>query len=312
MSWLLVILCWLVSFLFAGIEAGLLAIDPVRLRTRAKEGNAPAVRVEKLLRNPERWLITVLLATNAADIIALLILTYHLVSAFGVLGYFLAIIIAMPVYLFLLSVLPKSLFRRFGFAAVARCARLLEGTAKLFWPALIVGEGIARLLFARRRMPPRLFAAREELKQMTMQSEQRGALSPAERAIIHNVVDFPSVKVRDVMVGAGKTVTVQPGETPQRVLQRSDQTGIDRFPVVEKSQPIGLVNVFDILLDTAPSPRLRDYTRRIVTTSENESAYQVIRRLRAARTSLAAVLDKHRRFTGVVALEDLVRHLVRG
>ena len=44
MIWGLVITCWLVSFLFAGIEAGLLALDPVRLRTRAKNGDAAALR----------------------------------------------------------------------------------------------------------------------------------------------------------------------------------------------------------------------------------------------------------------------------
>ena len=39
MIWLLVLLCWIISFLFAGIEAGLLALDPVRLRHRAKSGD---------------------------------------------------------------------------------------------------------------------------------------------------------------------------------------------------------------------------------------------------------------------------------
>ncbi|PZR74674.1 MAG: magnesium/cobalt efflux protein, partial [Chthoniobacterales bacterium] len=82
MIWLVLIGCWLTSFLFAGIEAGLLALDPVRLRTRAKNGDAAALRLQTLLRHPERLLITVLLATNAADIIALLILTHALVRAF--------------------------------------------------------------------------------------------------------------------------------------------------------------------------------------------------------------------------------------
>ena len=54
MIWLLVVLCWLVSFLFAGIEAGLLALDPVRLRHRAKSGDRAALRLEQLLRRPER------------------------------------------------------------------------------------------------------------------------------------------------------------------------------------------------------------------------------------------------------------------
>src|SRR5438105_14346453 len=120
MIWLLVVLCWIISFLFAGIEAGLLALDPVRLRHRAKGGDRGAHRLQRVLVNPERLLITVLLATNAADIIALIILTRELVLALGQIGYPVAILIALLVYLLLLGVLPKSLFRRFPLRAVVR------------------------------------------------------------------------------------------------------------------------------------------------------------------------------------------------
>jgi putative hemolysin len=312
MIWLLAIACWLISFLFAGIEAGLLALDPVRLRTQAKSGLPAAVRLEKLLRHPERLFITVLLLTNAADIVALVILAHRLMLAFHLAGYALAILIALPLYLFGLNVLPKSLFRRFPLRAVARFSRLLEFATKILWPVLSVGEWIARHVFARGKAAPRLFAAREELKQITIQSERGGALTSAERAIIHNVVDFTSVKVRDVMVPLAKTVSLSLEETPERVLQLSEQAGIDRFPVVEKSRAIGLINVFDILVDTAAPQNLREYMRRIITASESESAYRVVRRLRAARIGLAAVVDSRQTFAGIVALEDLIRHLVRG
>ena len=79
MIWVLVAFCWIISFLFSGIEAGLLALNPVRLRHRAKSGDHGARRLQKMLKQPERLLITVLLVTNAADIIALIILTHELV-----------------------------------------------------------------------------------------------------------------------------------------------------------------------------------------------------------------------------------------
>jgi putative hemolysin len=312
MIWLLAIACWLISFLFAGIEAGLLALDPVRLRTQVKSGHPAAVRLEKLLRHPERLFITVLLLTNAADIVALVVLTHRLMLAFHLAGYVLAILIALPLYLFGLNVLPKSLFRRFPLRAVARFSPLLEFATKILWPVLSVGEWVTRHVFARGKSAPRLFAAREELKQITIQSERGGALTSAERAIIHNVVDFTSVKVRDVMVPLAKTVSLSLEETPARVLHLSEQAGIDRFPVVEKSRAIGLINVFDILVDSATPQNLREYMRRIITASESESAYHVVRRLRAARIGLAAVVDSRQTFTGIVALEDLIRHLVRG
>jgi len=312
MIWFLVALCWIISFLFSGIEAGLLALNPVRLRHRAKSGDRGAQRLQKMLKQPERLLITVLLVTNAADIIALIILTHELVIPRGWIGYPIAVAIALPVYLFLLLVLPKSLFRRFPLRAVVRLSRLLELVTTLLTPLHAIGGFIERSIFARAKNPPRLFAGREELKMITVQSEKSGALSSTERAIIHNVVDFTAVKVRDVMVPLEKTVSFKIDDSRDKFLEVSEKLGIDRFPILgENTKPLGLINVYDILFDTDSSHPARQYIRRIITASENESAYRVVRRLRAARIGLAAVIDGRQHSIGIVALEDLVRQLVK-
>src|SRR5438552_13987134 len=98
--------CWIVSFFFNGIESGLLSIDPVRLRQNVKRRVPAALKLNRLLKHPERLLVTVLLFTNAADIVGLLLLTRQLVRSFGSPGFFLAFLVALPAYLFLLGVLP--------------------------------------------------------------------------------------------------------------------------------------------------------------------------------------------------------------
>ena len=156
-----------------------------------------------------------------------------------------------------------------------------------------------------------MFAAREDLKELTVESELQGALTSAERAMIHNVVDFRTVKVADVMQPLRKVVAVKPDTSVPELLQLSAKTGIDRVPIISKGVALGLVNVFDVLLDPRPRRALRDYSRRLVTATENESAYRIIRRLRAARLTLAAVVDRRRKLTGIVTVEDLVRRLVQ-
>src|SRR5204863_5023572 len=101
---------------------------------------------------------------NAADILALLLLTRQLVRSFGYAGYFFSLVIALPVYLFLLSVLPKSLFRRFSFRALAQLAGVLVVASMLFLPLLVFGLRLGKLILpARAAKHARLFAAREEL-----------------------------------------------------------------------------------------------------------------------------------------------------
>ena len=311
-SWLFLALCWVVSFVFSGIEAGLLSLDQVRLRHQVKLRNRSAMLLHRLLKKPERLLVTILLVTNLADIAGLLVLTRRLVMSLGWWGYPVALLLAGPIYLFMLGVLPKSLFRRFPYRALAALAGLLEVTSRIFWPLLELGARLGALCLPRKESTSRIFAAREDLKQLTVEGELQGSLTSAERAMIHNVVDFRTVKVSDVMQPLGKVVSVSPETSLPELLELSAKTGIDRVPVISaQGNALGLVSVFDVLLDRRPRQSLRDYTRRLVTAAENESAYRIIRRLRAARLTLAGVVDAERKLTGIVTVEDLVRRLVR-
>jgi putative hemolysin len=303
--------CWIVSFFFNGIESGLLSIDPVRLRQNVKRGVPAALRLNQLLKHPERLLVTVLLITNGADILGLLLLTRQLVGAFGYAGFFYAILIALPVYLFLLGVLPKSLFRRFPFRALAKLAGVLELVTLLLWPVLEIGAQLGRLLLPRRAKKGRLFAAREELKQITAQSEREGSLTATERAMIHNVVDFRGVKVREVMVPLAKVVAVAPNNSIQEAIELSASSGVDRLPVITaEGKPSGLINILDVLLEENGAQSVSHYMRRVVMADEEEPAYRIVQRLRAARLGLAAVLDRERKLRGIVTIEDLIRRLV--
>ena len=312
MMWLVVAALCAISFVFSGLEAGLLAADPVRLRHDAKQRKG-AQRMARLLDRPQRLLVTVLIITAVADILAILIATRLLVGSYGNVGYFIAAAAALPVYLFVLGVLAKSLFRRMPFSAIGALGGILETATIVLTPFLVIGETLGRLVLPRRASDrARLFAAREELKQIAVQSEREGSLTATERAMIHNVVDFRNVRARDVMVPLAQAVTLQPGASIESVLALSNATDIDCFPVVSADgQPLGLVNVYEILFERGTPKPLAHYTRRLVTAGDREPAYRIIRRLRAARLGLAAILDGQRRLIGIATDEALIKRLVQ-
>ena len=233
MIWFAVLGLCAVSFLFAGIEAGLLSVDPVQLRHQVKQRSRGARRLTRLLKHQGRVFVTVLIITNVADIFALLLATRALIGMFGRWGYVIAILAAVPIYLFVLGVLPKSLFRRFPFRALAALAGILETASLLLWPLLEIGKFVGQLFLPRRTSDrARLFAAREELKQVAVQSEREGSLTSTERAMIHNVVDFRNVNVRDVMVPLAQSATVTADTSVEAALELSKSSGADRFPVI--------------------------------------------------------------------------------
>lgn len=311
MIWLALLLCLLVSFLFSGIEAGLLSLNRVRLRHRMKLGDAAARKLSKLSAHPDRLLVTVLLVTNFANICAVALVTRLCMQAWGKYGYGLALLFVLPFYLLGLEMLPKSLFRRFPYRALAAFSEPLRLADLLLSPLLALGGRLLRLM-PRRQAEKKLFVAREDFKYLTIESERHGALGPVERAMIHGVVDFRAVRVRDVMAQWEKTCAIPATATVAELLEICRRTQLDQMPVVSgKNEIIGLVNTFDVLLDAAPRTSLRAYTRRILTVRPDEEAGVLLRRLRGARVTLATVVSETGELLGVASLGDLTSRLVK-
>jgi CBS domain containing-hemolysin-like protein len=177
---------------------------------------------------------------------------------------------------------------------------------------LEIGEWARNLLLPRRAESRRIFIAREELKQIAVQSEREGSLTSTERAMIHNVVDFRNVRAADVMVPLENAVTVTPDTPIDEALRLSAAHSVDRIPVISsEGEAIGLVNALDILFDETRRESLTRYMRRIVIARDAEPAYRIIQRLRAARLGLAAVIDAQRNLIGIVTAEDAIKRLVQ-
>jgi len=312
MIWLAISLCLLVSVVFSGIEAGILSVNRVRLKHRVKLRDRAALRLNRLLEQPERLLVTVLVVTNLMNIFAITLLTQEFVARLGGWGYPAVLATFLPVYLFGLELLPKSLFRRFPYRALAALTGPLRLADLLLSPLHAAGSAVSRMLFKKRPAPERkLFVAREDFKYLTIESERTGALGKEERQMIHNVVDFRAVTARDVMVPLAEVRTIAAQADLTELLDASRATGLERWPVVAAGGEItGLVLVFEIALDGRKRGPLDPYQRRIVKVAENEPAYSVLRKLRAARITMAVVGDPAGKQLGVVTWEDLIRRLV--
>jgi putative hemolysin len=311
MTWFVLVLCLIASFLFSGTEAGILSLNRLRLRRLARQRDRAAVHLQQVLEQPARLLVTVLIVTSLLNILALVLLANALVGWFGWTGYCLTLLVALPLFLLVVELLPKAVFRRVPYKKLASLAVLLDGASTILMPAIHVGSFFAKKVLRLKR-PHEIFVAREDLKYVTSEIERMGMLSSIERQMIHNVVDFRSVKVSDVMVSISSAVTVRPETTIEELLEIFRQSRFDRYPVVnEMGKIVGVVTVFDLILNRPAVSTVREYMRRILTVRAEEQAAPVLRRLRASPISLAAVVDDKGKTVGIVSVEDLFNPLVR-
>src|SRR5271154_5616442 len=222
MIWLAIVGCFVVSFVFSGIEAGLLSVNRVRLKHRLKHRDKAAITLNCLLEHPERLLVTVLVVTNLMNIFAMTLATQQFVGYLGNAGYFAALGVFLPLYLIGLELLPKSLFRRFPYRSLAAISGPLRIADLLLSPLHFVGSRLARLLVGDRAGERgKLFVAREDFKYLTIQSERAGALTKDERQMIHNVVDFRAIKSPDVMLPLANVQTISSSAPVEELIERS-------------------------------------------------------------------------------------------
>lgn len=306
-------ICLLVSFLYSGIEAGLTSLNRARLRSRIHQGEPAAIRLGRLLAHPGRLLATVLLVTNFADVAALVILTHALFLRGGGWGCVAAGAIMLPVYVLGLQILPKSLFRRFPYRALVALVGLLETTSKCLWPLLALGSRLTPVS-AGHDGKRGIFAARDDLKILAAEGERAGALTPAERGMIHNVIDFSGLPARELMQPAPESLPLRDDLRGSDLLEFAQARRLDFVPVLDvEGKAVALVDVFALLLDRDPSrPAEVSYLRRPpLVVGPDEPVLRVLRRLRASRLGAAAVFDGETRFAGIVRTADLVQRLVR-
>jgi CBS domain containing-hemolysin-like protein len=312
-TWLLLmILCLMVSFVFSGIEAGIFSVNRVRLANRAKRREPAALKLERLLASPDRMLITVLIVTNLANIFALVLGAGMLVNAMGQRGYLVALAIYLPVYLFGLELLPKSLFRRFPYRALAALAEPLRLLDLILTPMHWIGSGAQQLLFGDRNpQQARMFLGREDFKYMTIEGERTGTLSRTEREMIHNVVDFRALTAQDVMIPIEPAHVIRGSEPVSRFIAGEARQGAGKWFVADAEGEItGVVDAFEVLLEGRRDVDVATYQRRVVLVGPTEPAFSVLQKLRAARSTIAAVRGPGTRPIGRVSWEDLIRKLV--
>jgi len=312
MTWVVVFLLLAISFVFSGIEAGIFSVNRVRLQHRIKMGDESAIKLGRLLAKPERLLVTVVIVTNLMNITAITLATHEMVRWFGDRGFLISFLAFIPIYLLGLELLPKALFRRFPYRALAALAEPLRFADSLLSPLHFVGWRVIRLILGSHAPKQRkLFVAREDFKYLTIESERTGAISRAEREMIHNVVDFRSVSAKDVMVPMERVQTISSSALVGELLAKRKETKFDRWPVVgDDGQITGLVDVFDIAIDGRRRGTVEPFQRRIVRVEDKEPAYAVLRKLRAARVSLAVVRGESGQPIGIVSSEDLIQRLI--
>jgi CBS domain containing-hemolysin-like protein len=316
LNWCVLGLCLLLSFLLSGMEAGVFALNRLRVRRLARAGKPSAKLLHGFLENPERFLWTILVGNTLANF---LILGFALVKIHE---WFLGsrvpliAIYAVTVFLFytFFDLLPKMLFRAHPNAWCLSAANFFRPVRLLLLPLVLIVADVSKTILkwtGGQAFTGRLFGNREEMRAVMQESAQ--AFSSDERTMINRVLDLQNFTVGQIATPLAKMVSVEKDTSVAAALQRAREKGVSRLPVWEtrddRRRIAGLLELGTVLFGDAQdlqSPASQHMTPALFM-EEDVRLEIALRRMQRAGQRLGIVLARDGSEVGVVTLEDILK-----
>ena len=195
---LLVLIVLIGSAICSGVEAALLAVNPIRVHELAAKPNAisGARRLAKLRQRLGRTLTVITIANNGFNIFGSLMLGSYATFIFkGGIGLPLFSIALTILILLLGEILPKSIGTRFPLKIALGSASTLHILGLLMRPIVVPLEKLLPII----REENQITTDEEEIRQMATLGSQQGQIEADEAEMISKVFQLNDLTARDLM-----------------------------------------------------------------------------------------------------------------
>jgi Mg2+/Co2+ transporter CorB len=324
-DWLILLavaLCLLAAFFFSGSETALTASSRATMLRLAKDGDAKAGIVNRLLAAREELIGALLVGNNVATIAASTLATGLLLKWFGSSGLLASTVIMTVLIVVFCEVLPKTAAidspDRFSLAV----ARPIGWVVRLLTPVLIaiywlVCRILAAFGFKVGENKPML-SPHEELRGTVDLFHREGGVEKLDRDMLGGLLDLRDLTVADVMIHRTEVIMVDAGQPPEQAVAAVLAAPVTRVPLWRDTPEniIGILHAKDLLhalrdangdaskVDLAKIARPPWFVPEIRPLSEQLKAF------RRRKTPFALVVDEYGEMMGIVTLEDILEEIV--
>lgn len=311
------------SALFSGMETGGYMINRIRLRHRERERQPSAIVLSRLLCNSHIFVFTVLIGNN----IAVYLLSREVTNLYlggewagkDLLGFIpwnaeMAATLTLMFPLFILAeVGPKNLFRKKADVLMYQLAGVMRLLVGLFYPLTWPLKQLFNLLTRGMNEEPGRELHRlspDGLKDYFSAGAEEGVISSHQSRMMDNVTSMHSIPVRALMTPL-KNIPRLPDHATVADFKRLGARRATAYAVLmHKHAVVGLVSMFTLinrkLEDDEP---LKPYAEDALEIRENRSLKSAFYRLRRNPRNSAIILDGRQHPIGFIRLEDIARYI---
>lgn len=315
LTYILLALALIFSFLYSATETGFYCLNRIRLRYRQERGWWTAKTISRLLDDPQGLLCTILIGNNIANYAATAVFTYTLGKNLPHLKgeALVTTLVLAPFLMIFCEILPKSIAQRQADSLLYKVVPTTQVSHILFYPLVILLKWVSKL--------PQLFLKGVEVKESPFFHPQRlrflleegtegGAVSLYQNMMAKNIMALGHIPVKKVMIPL-EVVTMAPDTVgPNTLKDLAREKAFSRIPIYERdrSKVVGIVTLLDFLREG--KDEVKPFVKPATYLEADLPVDDALLRLRRARQRMGIVTEGNGRAVGIVTIKDLAEEIV--
>lgn len=329
---LILLILILLNAYFAASEIAFISLNDAKIEKQAKEGNKKAKQIEKMLKNPSKFLATIQIGITLAGFLSSAfasdafanILAPMLNNIFPMIS----VEIFKGISIVIITIILSFFTLVFGELVPKRMAmkyyeKIAYGTIGVIRVISIITAPFVKILTTVTNFVSKIFGVseneeeivtEEEIKMMIDEGEEKGTIQEDEKEMIHNIFEFNDITVSEVMTHRTDVYAVDINSDIDDILKELGEYKYSRIPVYDEEidDIKGILFIKDLLkyVNSKKNVKIKNIMREAYFVSENKPINELFKDLQKNKMQMAIVIDEYGGTAGVVTMEDLLEEIV--
>lgn len=310
----------ILSAFFSGSETSLTSASKPRMHTLARSGKKNAKIFEKLFKDKEKLICTILFANNLVNVLASALATKILIEITNTEGIFYATVIMTLMILIFGELIPKTLALSKADNFALKIAPLIRFLVILLYPLTIIFNSFVKIVL-------KIFGVnylnleKEEIYEKR-EEELRGAIdlhgddsSKDEKNMLKSILDLDEITVGSIMIPRKDIFSISTKIKYDELIKELDNSPHSRVPVWEKN-PENIVGIFHVrkLIGLKKSEEkkfnIKVFCQKPWFIPESTKLDNQLMEFKRRKEHFSIVVDEYGEFLGIVTLEDIIEEIV--
>lgn len=310
----LLIICLMLSGFFSSTETAYTSLSLIQAQKLIDEHGKRGKRVEKLSRNPDILLTTLLIGNNLVNIGATALATQLTITVFGsqFIGYMTG---ALTLFVLIFGeVTPKQIAMAKNETICLLTAPIVQILSYLFrpfiWIITLISSTITKLFVSSDQRTLTL----ENLLQMVSMGENMGIVETYENQMVKNVFRINDTPIQGIITHRTDVFSLDSENQLSDTIEKMLESGFSRIPVYKENPEniVGIVLVKELIKmnkESLKNLRLRDLMLEPLFIPHSKKVNEVFTLFKQKGINIAIVLDEYGGLAGIVTREDVIEEI---